>query len=73
VNIAAETVNIQAETAAIQVQWSNQTRRHRAGASIPRWHVPTISTTALVDAARERIEDEQEEFQMPEVQYAPRK
>lgn len=63
-------MNIAAETARIRSQWSDATRRRRAVTSIPRWHVPTISTAALVGAARERIEDEQAEFQMPEVQHA---
>jgi hypothetical protein len=66
-------VNIAAETAAIRAQWSNATRRRRAGTSILRWQVPTISTGTLLDAARERIEDEQQEFQMPEAQHATRR
>jgi hypothetical protein len=63
-------VNIKAKTAAIRAKWSDATRRRRAGTSIPRWTAPTISTGTLLDAARERIEDEQQEFQMPEVQHA---
>jgi hypothetical protein len=59
-------VNIAAETAAIRAQWSDETRRRRAVSSIPRWHIPTISTAALVGAAREMLDDEQEQFQMPE-------
>jgi len=66
-------VNIAAETAAIRAQWSDKTRRRRAGTSIPHWRPPTISTAALVGAAREAAEDEQEQFQMPEVQYADRR
>lgn len=65
-------MNIKAETAAIRAQWSDATRRRRAGNSTPRWRPPTITTGALFDAARERIEDEQQEFQMPEVQHATR-
>ena len=66
-------VNIAAETARIRAQWSESTRRRRAVSSISCWHVPTISTAALVCAARERIEDEQEEFQMPEPQRGSRR
>lgn len=66
-------MNIAAETAAIRAQWSERTRRLRGGNSTTSWSVPTISTAALAGAARERVEDEQEEFQMPEIQRAPRK
>jgi hypothetical protein len=65
-------VNIAKETARIRARWSDATRRRRAGTSIPHWTAPTISTGTLLDAARERIEDEQQEFQMPEVERRSR-
>ena len=60
------TVNIAAETALIRAGWSESQHRRRAGMSIPRWSPPTISATTLIDAAREAVQDDQEQFQMPE-------